>query len=396
MKSKGELSYVQTDVSVANDSFEVSAHFNDPEIHRVSTTWLVNVVSVPLLRRVKEVNSFIKGFAVGGIVAPGETEFSASYGMRTTLNLAVLDASPLAVVTGANPLYEILLPPKFGQLYKITPQYHYSGGGGGGNRLNSRYKREESSSDGVGDADGMVGGDITGKMEDAETGQLVLTPAAITSGSGQYGRVASRFSHEDVRRGAIVYYPEIQSNEIMPARGAQADEFIFKVLAPGVQPAIGIAKFNLGPNQFYDEKPQIISDGSTDPATKRSRPTSIRDITLLVTPHMTKDSLVTIGVVIVAIATLSLFLVVGIRCTCSKKGSGHRHHHNNHHHRGGQDRGGGSASDQQRRRSSNGLNNGGADPKSNGIGIIDAYAPSTTCTMIDTCQSDSEGGLRYV
>lgn len=368
---------------MANDSFEVSAHFNDPEIHRVSTSWLVNVVSVPLLRRVKEVNSFIKGFAVGGIVAPGETEFSASYGMRTTLNLAVLDASPLAVVTGANPLYEILLPPKFGQLYKITPQYHYSGGGGGSNKLNQRYKREQQQR-----------GYYNGSMEDAEMGHLVLTPAAITSG-GQYGRVASRFSHEDIRRGAIVYYPEIQSNEIMPVRsGAQADEFIFKVLAPGVQPAIGIAKFNLGPNQFYDEKPQIISDGSTDPATKRSRPTSIRDITLLVTPHMTKDSLVTIGVVIVAVATLSLFLVVGIRCTCSKKGSGHRHHHNHHHHRGQDGRGGGGSGDQQRRRNSNGLNNGGTDPKSNGIGIIDAYAPSTTCTMIDTCQSDSEGGLR--
>lgn len=365
---------------MANDSFEVSAHFNDQEIHRVSTSWLVNVVSVPLLRRVKEVNSFIKGFAVGGIVAPGENEFSASYGMRTTLNLAVLDASPLAVVTGANPLYEILLPPKFGQLYKITPQLHYAGG----SKLSPRYKREEmKSSDGGGDSN------VRDEIVD-ESGQPVISPAAITSGgSGQYGRIASRFSHEDIRRGAIVYYPEIQSNEIMPVRGAQADEFIFKVLAPGVQPAIGIAKFNLGPSQFYDEKPQIISDGSTDPATKRSRPTSIRDITLLVTPNLTKDSLVTIGVVVVGIATLSLFLVVGIRCTCSKKGSGHRHHN----HR--QERGAGGP-DAQRRRSSNALNNGGADPKSNGIGIIDAYAPSTTCTMIDTCQSDSDGGLRYV
>lgn len=382
---------------MANDSFEVSAHFNDQEIHRVSTSWLVNVVSVPLLRRVKEVNSFIKGFAVGGIVAPGESEFSASYGMRTTLNLAVLDASPLAVVTGANPLYEILLPPKYGQLYKITPQYHYSGGGGGSSKLNSRYKRQESNYEPSGnqssnsDLDEFGINRDEGKLQDSETGQRVLTPAAITS-NGQYGRVASRFSHEDVRRGAIVYYPEILSNEIMPPRSAQADEFIFKVLAPGVQPAIGIAKFNLGPNQFYDEKPQIISDGSTDPATTRSRPTYIRDITSLVAPHMTKHSLVTIGVVIVAIATLSLFLVVGIRCTCSKKGSGHRHHHG--HHRGGHD--GRNTNDSQRRRNSNGLNNGGGDPKGNGIGIIDAYAPSTTCTMIDTCQSDSEGGLRYV
>lgn len=99
------------------------------------------------------------------------------------------DASPLAVVTGANPLYEILLPPKFGQLYKITPQYHYSGGGGGGSKLNSRYKREEKS----GTEDEM--------MED-ESGRHVLSPAAITS--GQHGRVASRFSHEDIRRGLFI------------------------------------------------------------------------------------------------------------------------------------------------------------------------------------------------
>lgn len=63
---RGELAYVQTDLSVANDSFEVGAYFNldltDENSHRqVSTSWLVNVVSVPLLKRVKEVRSFIKG-----------------------------------------------------------------------------------------------------------------------------------------------------------------------------------------------------------------------------------------------------------------------------------------------------------------------------------------------
>jgi hypothetical protein len=321
----GELSYVQTDMSVTNDSFEIQAHFNEPELSRVSTSWLVNVVAIPLLKRVKEVRSLIKGFAVGGIVAPDENEFSTSFELRTTLTLALLDASPLAALTGANPLYEVLLPPKFGNLYKIpTP-------------LVKRFKR----------AVGV-----------------------------QQGRKASRFSHEDIRRGVIVYAPEIMSNEIFPTRqSAQADEFIFKVLAPGVQPAIGIAKFYIQ-NGFYDldkGHTEIISDGSTDSATKRSGGGGrLRDITFLVTPQLSRDSLVMIGLIIAGVMTLSLFLVVGIRCTCSKK-RGHR--------------------GQPPRRNSNngGLNNG---DKTNGIGIIDAYAP--TSTMLDPCTSDSEAGLRQV
>ena len=36
---------------------------------------------------------------------------------------------------------------------------------------------------------------------------------------------------------------------------------------------------------------------------------------------------------------------------------------------------------------------GGSKPK-NGIGIIDAYAPSSTMTMLDPGTSDSEAGLR--
>jgi len=118
--------YVQTDMSVTNDSFEVRASFNEPELAHVSTTWLVNVVTIPLLKRVKEVRVFIKGFAVGGIVAPEESQFSAALHEATTLNLAILDASPLATLTGANPLYEILQPPKYGQLYKIQPNQRFT------------------------------------------------------------------------------------------------------------------------------------------------------------------------------------------------------------------------------------------------------------------------------
>jgi len=324
----GELSYMQTDMSVTNDSFEVSAYFNEPELKRVSTSWLVNVVSIPLLRRVKEVRTFIKGFAVGGIIAPDESEFSASYGTRSTLNLAVLDASPLATLTGANPLYEILLPPKFGQLYKIP---------GNSRSSKDRYKR-------------ALG-----------------------------GRRATRFSHDDVRRGNIVYAPEIMSNEIMPSvkTGSHADEFIFKVFAPEVQPAIGIAKFYVH-NEFGPDKTEVISDGSTDPNTKRSGSGggAMSDITYLVTPKLSKDSLFMIGVIIASVMTLSLFLIVGIRCTCSKK-------------RGRQQ------TTTPRRSSNGGLNNGngsGNPNKTNGLGVIDAYAPTTT--LINSCPSDPDVALR--
>jgi hypothetical protein len=319
---------MQTDMSVTNDSFEVSASFNEPELRRVTTTWLVNVVSIPLLRRVKEIRSFIKGFAVGGLIAPDESEFSAAYGSRSTLNLAVLDASPLATLTGANPIYEILLPPKLGQLYKIP-----------GTKNGLRYKR-------------ALG-----------------------------GRRVTRFSHDDVRRGSIVYSPEIMSNEIgVKMSPAQSDEFIFKVLAPSVQPAIGMAKFHIH-NGFYETDKghtEIISDGSTDPATKRSGGSgTMRDITYLVTPKLSKDSLFMIGMIIATVMTLSLFLVVGIRCTCSKK-------------RGGRGQTG------TRRSSNGGLNNGsggvssGNPNKTNGLGVIDAYAP----TSINSCPSDPDVALR--
>ena len=312
--ARGELSYVQSDIQVSNDSFEVQARFPDVgKYSGVSTNWLVNVVTVPLLRRVKEVRSFVKGYAVGGILAPDEAEFSASSVEATTLNLAVLDASPLAAITGANPVYEILLGPKFGVLYKVP------------------YQRRGNSN--------------------SATQQLEQQ---------QFGRVANRFSHEDIRRGSIIYSPlsaDLNNNEIIPFRYSSssssasalvapstssfssspssssllsrsiADEFVFRVFAPGVQPALGIAKFNIrddtgDKNRFYDDKThnQIISDGSTDPATKRSGGGStMRDITLLVTPHMTKDSLITIAVVVGGIITLSLFLIVGIRCTCTKR-----------------------------------------------------------------------------
>jgi len=335
----GELAYLQTDLSVANDSFEVTARFKAPDIYHVSTSWLVNVVSLPLLKRIKEVRSFIKGFAVGGILTPDESDFSATYGSHTTLSLAVLDASPLAAITGANPVYEIVLPPNYGQLYKIPAH-------------KSRYRRQTSQRE---------------------------------------GRVASRFSHEDVRRGSIIYYSQTNKNELSdPSYTAQADEFIFKIFAFGVQPALGLAKFNLHHHRrrnYYDDKnhEQIISDGSTDPATKRSGggPTSMRDITLLVTPHMTKDSLVTVGIVVGGVITLSLLLVAAIRCSCSKKP---RRRDVSDQQQG-----------QQRRRNSSVLNNGGMmdqQQKTNGIGIIDAYAPSSTCTRIDPCQSDSEKDVR--
>jgi len=383
---RGELTYVQTDLSVANDSFEVSAHYaldipsgkvnwQGPNNRQISTSWLINVVSVPLLKRVKEVRSFVKGFAVGGLIAPDESEFSASLGFRTTMNLAVLDASPLAAVTGSNPSYEILLPPKYGQLFRIP--IHLSSlntvSGFASHLLQEELGVELDPTSQVGESEK---GEWTRRVERA-VGQ--------SPNSGPMGRVVSRFSHEDVRRGSIIYSPspDLVPNDILPLRltssssSSMADEFIFKVAAPGVQPALGIAKFNIRTldGRYYDEKSQnqIISDGSTDPATKRSAGggDSFRDFTQLVTPHMTKDSLIAVGVIVAGIVTITLLLVIGIRCTCVRKRPTNGTNSTNN----------------------GGLNNGnplGVDPKCNGIGIID-YTPSTTCTLLDAaCQSDSE------
>ncbi|CAG7786715.1 unnamed protein product, partial [Allacma fusca] len=439
---RGELSYVQTDIHVSNDSFEVKASFRD--MSRISTSWLVNVVTVPLLKRVKEVRSFVKGFAVGGILAPDEAEFSASSSLPSVLNLAVLDASPLAAITGANPVYEIILPPKFGILYKV-PYRHIKGQFQQQlqlpqqqrlqlpqpQRLQQTQPQQQLEQDQQSQQQQLqqqrqqlelqnVKLSEQGQELQEQQQQLIDPqefheqqedePKELEQVQGepqaerlqqhlqqqlQVGRVANRFSHEDVRRGSIIYYPssaDVSNNEIIPFRysvttssasssGSSssmsmsiADEFVFKVLAPGVQPALGIAKFNIRDdaqerNRLYDEKipNQIISDGSTDPATKRSGSgSSMRDITLLVTPHMTKDSLITIAIVVAGIVTLSLFLIVGIRCTCSK------------------------TPPEPPRRPVGSLNNGcsGADPKCISNGIIDAYVPST----LDPCNSDSDTG----
>lgn len=206
--------------------------------------------------------------------------------------------------------------------------------------------------------------------------------AYITQNS--VGRVTARFSHEDVRRGSIIYSPssDMISNDILPIRltpnsrsplfsSSMADEFIFKVLAPGVQPALGVAKFNIrlhDGTRYYDDKThnQIISDGSTDPASKNlpNGESSLRELIL-----SSKESLIAFGVIIIAVVTLSMFIIVGIRCTCSKERNDSRHCH-----------------------ATNNQLTSARDPKCNGgIGIIDAYTPSTTCTHLDqSCQSDSE------
>ncbi|OXA39675.1 Chondroitin sulfate proteoglycan 4 [Folsomia candida] len=331
----GDLSYHVTDISVTNDSFEIAAYFptsfDSPPIlssrSRPSTAhFLLPVVAVPLIKRVLEVRSFVHGFAVGGLIAPDT--FSVSPDHSTTLSLALLDASPLAGVTGSNPVYELLLPPKHGRLVKIQEPRNSAGGGGGGSRP------------------------------------------------------AGRWSHDDVRRGLLLYIPHgggnIASNEIFPriSGGAEWDEFLFKLIAPGVQPALGIAKFPLRTPFFVDPDKghtEIISDGSTDPATKRSGSGGrMRDITYLVTPHLTRDSLVLIGLIIAGVMSLSLVVVLGIRCTCSKKNK---------------PRGQNGAGRQNGGNSGSAVN--GSSGKNGGGGIIDAFAhpdPSMDC--------DESAGLR--
>lgn len=56
---------------------------------------------------------------MGGLLAPDPFTFSASPESPTAVSLALLDASPLAGLTGSNPSYELLLPPKHGRLWKL-------------------------------------------------------------------------------------------------------------------------------------------------------------------------------------------------------------------------------------------------------------------------------------
>ncbi|XP_068083524.1 chondroitin sulfate proteoglycan 4 [Anabrus simplex] len=88
--------YMQTDMTTASDSFEVSAWL--PEGTAVVNGLEVKVNVEPLLR-------------IGN--------FSPIAGTKTRISLDVLDATPLAKLTNSNPSFQVLRHPRLGRMKKI-------------------------------------------------------------------------------------------------------------------------------------------------------------------------------------------------------------------------------------------------------------------------------------
>ncbi|CAL4067980.1 unnamed protein product [Meganyctiphanes norvegica] len=100
--NKGEISYIQTDLSQGQDTFRIDIWTWEAVLQDVE----VRIVIMPLV----EMNPLI-----------------AAVGLRTRLTLEHLDASQLAATTGSNPIYKIKRRPRFGKIKKVTRRTRRSG-----------------------------------------------------------------------------------------------------------------------------------------------------------------------------------------------------------------------------------------------------------------------------
>ncbi|XP_014249447.1 chondroitin sulfate proteoglycan 4 [Cimex lectularius] len=91
------VSYIQENLTAPSDSFELMA-YNTLNLDFVIKGLWINISVIPLL---------IMG------------NFSPLSGTKTKLDLSTLDATPLAKLTNSNPVYKILMKPKYGHLKKI-------------------------------------------------------------------------------------------------------------------------------------------------------------------------------------------------------------------------------------------------------------------------------------
>lgn len=101
LQSKSVM-FMQTDMTVSNDSLELSAQLSGFEQERIR----VNIRVVPLM-----------------ITNP----MIASAGEKNRITLRYMDATPLAKLTSSNPLYTIVKKPKYGKLKRIIRSTSSSG-----------------------------------------------------------------------------------------------------------------------------------------------------------------------------------------------------------------------------------------------------------------------------
>ena len=189
-----EVVYIQTIMTLANDSFEATIVNQDA----VKKNQLFNIIVLPLVKRN---GTLVCNLSEGDKSVPFQQHH--------------LDASQLAGLTNSNPIYFVLEPPKYGRLMRII--------------------KPSSSSVSRGSKD------INGK---SNLGMKSLRHKEV-----------NQFTHEDIKNGVVYFVPsEEKLNLLMKEResltgmgnnGAHSinDSFRYRLEAPGVQPANGALEF---------------------------------------------------------------------------------------------------------------------------------------------------------
>ena len=129
---------------------------------------------------------------------------------KTAITQKNLDATQLSGLTNSNPVYFVLEPPRTGSVMRIVKE------SGRGARRRGRGRRGRRS------------------LSDREVWQ---------------------FTHEDVKNGIIHYVPSV---DLVDSSSAINDSFVFRLLAPGVQPANGVLPFTVYP-EVYRASQKVFS-----------------------------------------------------------------------------------------------------------------------------------------
>lgn len=171
---RDEVVYMQTDMSLSNDSFTADISNQDNKIPGL----IFNITVVPLVKQ--------------------EQEFVANIGNSTPLNIKHLDATKLAGLTASNPVYYLLSSPKLGTIKRI---------------IRTSRTREPRS------------------LRERE-------------------REVRHFTHEDIKN-RVIYFV---GNQASLNRNV-TDMMLYRLEAPGVQPATGTFTFRVTQNSVTPWQP---------------------------------------------------------------------------------------------------------------------------------------------
>ncbi|CAB3369577.1 Hypothetical predicted protein [Cloeon dipterum] len=225
--------YVQTDMTTSSDQFELTAWFPGTDVQSVACR--INVTVEPLLVRSRNVN--------------------AVAGAKNRLGLDVIDATPLAVLTSSNPVYEIAKKPRHGRIKKII---RVSGHGG--------------------------------------------------QGSSEREKDVQRFSHEEVKSGVIYYVAKKLGVE---QHGV--DDLLVLVLAASIfQPAVVELRLQVRHDRGEHSGSNVHSSVSP-PRRGGTSLNSNKDLGNVVSPNIHPDYML-LFIVIFGIISLSVLVIVLVQC----------------------------------------------------------------------------------